>query len=90
MVEFPQTPSRMSPATAAMYTAVIQGTLRHDGDPVLSAHIKSARVRPMRMGGEMLEKSHKGKKIDAAVALSMAIHGALAAEVEEEMTATWA
>ena len=83
MLEFPQTPSRMSPATAAMYTAIVQGNLRHDGDPVLASHVKAARVRPMRMGGEMLEKIHKGKKIDAAVALSMAIHGALGETVEE-------
>jgi phage terminase large subunit-like protein len=85
MVEFPQTPSRMCPATAALYTAVIQGNLRHNGDGVLAAHVKAARVRPMRMGGEMLEKSHKGKKIDAAVAMSMAIHGA----VGEEDTGGW-
>ena len=43
----------------------------------------------MRMGGEMLEKIHKGKKIDAAVALSMAIHGALGAEEGETMGAGW-
>lgn len=85
MVEFPQTPSRMCPATAALYTAVIQGNLRHNGDGVLAAHVKAARVRPMRMGGEMLEKSHKGKKIDAAVAMAMAIHGA----VGEEDTGGW-
>jgi phage terminase large subunit-like protein len=90
MVEFPQTPSRMCPATAGLYTAVIQGNLRHDGDPVLAAHIKSARVRPMRMGGEMLEKSHKGRKIDAAVALCMAIHGAVGAAEDNSTQVIWA
>ena len=38
----------------------------------------------MRMGGEMLEKSHKGKKIDAAVALVMAFGAANALQVERK------
>jgi len=83
MTEFAQTPARMCPATAALYTAVIQGTLRHDGDPLLAAHVKASRARRMRMGGEMLEKGSRGKKIDASVALTMAI-GRLVLDVPEK------
>jgi len=83
MTEFAQTPARMCPATAALYTAVIQGTLRHDGDPLLAAHVKASRARRMRMGGEMLEKGSRGMKIDASVALTMAI-GRLVLDVPEK------
>lgn len=79
MVNMPQTPARMCPATAALFEAVIQGRLRHDGDPVLTSHVKAARVHRQRRGGEMLEKQSRGKKIDAAIALVMAVGEASAA-----------
>lgn len=73
MIKTPQSPARMCPATAALFEAIIQGRFKHDGDPILTAHVKGAKVHRMRRGGEMLEKQHAGKKIDAAIALTMAV-----------------
>lgn len=87
MVKTPQSPARMCPATAALFEAIVQGKLRHDGDPVLTAHVKSAKIHRMRRGGEMLEKQHAGKKIDAAIALTMAVGEASIAM--EEDTGGW-
>ncbi len=89
MVKMPQTPARMCPATAALFEAIIQGRLRHDGDPVLTSHVKSARVHRQRRGGEMLEKQSRGKKIDAAIALVMAVGEASAAMQAEESVILW-
>lgn len=70
VVAYPQTPSRMVPATQRFYEAVVTGALRHDGDPVLGRHVANAVVRPNGQVG----KEHKDsrRKVDAAVAAIMA------------------
>jgi len=79
MEEFPQSPARMAPATAAASELILDvcecgdPRLEHDGDPVLARHIRAAVPRSMRRGGQMLEKSATRRKIDAAVAMLMAI-----------------
>lgn len=85
MEEFPQSPARMCPATAALYEAVVQGRIAHGGDPTLARHIRAVRPRNMRQGGQMLEKVQAGRKIDAAIALVMAVGMMVKAE-EETMT----
>lgn len=83
MVKMPQTPSRMGPATAGVYQAVIQGNLVHDGGKELTAHVKAAKIHHSRRGEDMLEKQRTGKKIDGVVSLTMAVGEALIAEVAE-------
>lgn len=70
VVEFPQGPARMVPATRRFYEAVVTGVMRHDGDPQLARHVGNAVVRP----NGQLSKEHKdsGRKIDLAVAAVMA------------------
>lgn len=73
LYEWPQTDQRMCPATQALYEAVIDRRMAHDGDPVLARHIKAAKVKQTPRGGQRLVKSDTGRKIDAAIALVMAI-----------------
>ncbi len=73
LFEFPQNDTRMVPATQALYEMIIDKQLEHDGDPVLTRHIKAAKVKRVGRGGERLVKSETGRKIDAAIALVMAV-----------------
>jgi phage terminase large subunit-like protein len=70
VVSYPQTPSRMVPATQRFYEAAVTGELRHDGDPILARHVGNAVIRPNGQVG----KEHKDsrRKVDAAVAAIMA------------------
>lgn len=70
VVEYPQSPSRMVPATQRFYEAVTGGTMVHDGDPVLERHVAASIIRPNGQIG----KDHKDspRKVDAAVAAIMA------------------
>jgi len=70
VVEWPSTsPSRMVPACAKFYDAVVSGKLTHDGNPLLARHLSNAVVKTDRLGPRIV-KEHRGspRKIDAAVA----------------------
>jgi hypothetical protein len=54
-MEYPQSPGRMTPATARFYEAVVNGALTHSGDSRLARHIGNAvlsRGRPRRPAGQ--------------------------------------
>lgn len=74
MVEFPQTGSRMIPATERFYEAVMNQAVTHSGNPDLARHIGNAVIRRTTHGGH-LQKDAKGspRKIDLAVAAVMAL-----------------
>jgi phage terminase large subunit-like protein len=78
MVELPQTSARVE-ADQALYDAIIGKTLRHYGDATLDEHIRNA-IAVETPRGYRLAKEKTSKKIDAAVALSMAHHGSLCEE----------
>jgi phage terminase large subunit-like protein len=71
--EFPQSPSRMTPATTALYEAVVNVVLTHDGDARLARHVANA-VLKADSRGTRLVKEHKDsrRRIDLAVAAVMA------------------
>jgi phage terminase large subunit-like protein len=73
VMEFPQSPARMVPATTLFYDAVTQERLTHSGDPRLSRHIENCAVK-IDAQGPRLRKEHKNskRKIDLAVAAVMA------------------
>jgi phage terminase large subunit-like protein len=73
VVEFPQTPSRMVPATAAFYDAVVNQQIKHDGNPSLARHAANATPYYSR-NGLMIRKESKTslKRIDLLVAGLMA------------------
>jgi phage terminase large subunit-like protein len=93
MVEFPQSPSRMVPATQRFYTAVMERTLTHSGDKRLARHLSNCIIRTDSRGSR-LSKDAKGspRKIDLAVAAVMALERAMQ-QPEPEPTAqfySWA
>lgn len=72
VVEHPQSPARMTPATAAFYDAVVNGRLKHDGDPRLARHVMNATPYQTRYGVQVRKGKDSGKKIDLCVATIMA------------------
>lgn len=83
MVEFPQSLERMTPACGQALEAILEGLVVHDGDPDLSAHVTSAVARPNERGFT-LSKGKSKRKIDACVALVIALWRILAPDPEEE------
>jgi len=71
VVEYPQSRTRMIPATERATAAVIEKTLTHSGDARLARHVRNAVRRP---DGQLSKVSkHSGRKIDLAVAMVMAL-----------------
>jgi phage terminase large subunit-like protein len=73
MVEFPQSPQRMMPATSRFYDAVMNQAMTHSGNKDLARHVGNA-VLKTDSRGSRLSKETKGspRKIDLAVASVMA------------------
>ena len=61
--------SRMVPACAQFYDAVVNKKMSHDGNPLLTRHFQNAVVKTDRLGPRIV-KEHRNspRKIDAAVA----------------------
>jgi phage terminase large subunit-like protein len=79
MVEFPQTPTRMVPATARFYEAVLNGGLTHSGDPRLARHMDNATLKVDSRGARLAKDARNSpRKIDLAVAAVMAFDRASA------------
>jgi len=64
---------RMAPATDRMFAAVTAGTLTHDGDERLSAHVAHCVAKSTALGDLVSkDKRNSPRKIDAAVAAIVA------------------
>lgn len=74
VVEFPQSPARMVPATQRFFEGVMNQTITHSGDPRLARHVGNAVTRNTSRG-TMIFKETKGspRKIDLAVASIIAL-----------------
>lgn len=73
MLEFAQSPGRMTPATARFYEAVINQQLTHSGDSRLARHVNNAVLREDPRGARLAkERRDSPRRIDAAVAAVMA------------------
>lgn len=78
VVEFPQSPARMVPATQRFYEAVVNQTLTHSGDPSLARHIENCVLRVDARGARLSKESKSSsRKIDLAVASVMAYERAM-------------
>jgi phage terminase large subunit-like protein len=88
MVEFPQSYARMVPASERLHAAIVEGRLRHPGDPDLDAHVAAAIARPTGRGWR-LDKSDPAQQIDAAVALAMCVERAQAPRPEPVRVLGW-
>lgn len=71
MLGFPTaTGKRMDPAIRAIVEDTRQGNYRHDGHPVVTAHVHAAVKGKNRGGWMILEKEKDSMKIDAAVTMT--------------------
>lgn len=81
VVEFPQSPARMTPATQRFYEAVVNGSLTHSGDPRLARHLGNAILKVDSRGQRIMkETKNSPRKIDLAVAAVMALDRAAATQ----------
>jgi phage terminase large subunit-like protein len=73
VLEYPQSPQRMTPATQRFAEAVLNRQLTHSGNPDLARHVGNATVR-VDSRGTRIQKEHKHstRRIDLAVAAVMA------------------
>lgn len=77
VVTFPQTASRMTPATTRFFEAVVNRTITQNGDPKLARHIGNASLRVDQRGSRLAkEKRGSTRRIDLAVASVMALERA--------------
>jgi phage terminase large subunit-like protein len=74
VVEFPQSPQRMVPATQRFFEGVMNRGFTQSGDPRLARHVGNAVVRNTSKGF-MIFKETRGspRKIDLAVASIIAL-----------------
>jgi phage terminase large subunit-like protein len=72
MLEFPQNGQRMVPACGHAYEMIVQKRLIHDGQPSLTDHVLSAAQR-ITDNGWRLSKNKSRRKIDACIAMVMAV-----------------
>ncbi len=63
----------MAPAVDAFEASVLNGGLKHDGNPVLAMCVANAKVEMDAAGNRKLDKSATRFRIDGAVAAAMAI-----------------
>ncbi len=74
VVEFPQSPARMVPATQRFYEAVINRGLTHAGDPRLARHLSNCVLKVDQRGSRLAKDARNSpRKIDLAVAAVMAL-----------------
>ena len=86
VVAFPQSDSRMIPASAALHEAVVQGKLTLPDHEELRRHAAHAVARHSRRGWR-LDKSERADNIDGIVALCMALDRATHREPEAALVA---
>ncbi|WP_307795164.1 terminase large subunit domain-containing protein [Actinacidiphila acididurans] len=79
IVEFPQSPQRMVPATQRFYEAVMNRQVAHSGDPRLARHIANCVIKVDNRGSRIAKDArHSPRKIDLAVASVMGLERAMA------------
>ncbi|MEV4096956.1 terminase large subunit domain-containing protein [Streptosporangium saharense] len=94
IVEFPQSPARMVPATQRMYEAVVNRQVTHSGDQRLARHFDNCTIKTDQRGSRIMKDARNSpRKIDLAIAAVMALWRACAPVEEEkaiEPFAVWA
>jgi phage terminase large subunit-like protein len=71
VVEYPQSPNRMVPATQRLFEAVVNQSITQGGDPHLARHMSNAAVK-IDSRGSRIVKSKFTRKVDAAIATVIA------------------
>ncbi|MBL4918969.1 terminase large subunit [Szabonella alba] len=88
-VEFRQGWVSMAPAVKELERAILSGSLRHGGHPVLRWNFENIQVETDKAGNRMFHKGKSGNKIDGAVATAMAVARAAASEGQFTTSADW-
>lgn len=78
MVEFPQTDTKMVPASQNIFELVKTGAVEHDHSRRLRSHIRSVVPKMKERGWRISRPDGSSKAIDGAVALAMAAYAASA------------
>lgn len=74
VTEFPQTTQRMTPATKAFFSAVVDKQLSQSGDPMLARHIGNAVLKDDARGTRIVKESKQSvRRIDLAVCAVMGL-----------------
>jgi len=71
-VEFLQSSAPMANAYQAFYQAALEGTLTHDGDPILAEHVEATAADKTERGWKV-RKLKSSRHIDATVAAVLAV-----------------
>jgi len=72
MLEYPQSSQRMIPACGNAYDLIMAKKVVHDGSPMFTDQVLSAAQRMTDVGWR-LSKGKSRRKIDAAIAMCMAL-----------------
>jgi phage terminase large subunit-like protein len=73
MVEVPQTDVHMVPASQALFEAIINRQIAHDGDVALKRHIYNTTARARERGWRIDRPEGTRRPNDATVALALAL-----------------
>jgi phage terminase large subunit-like protein len=87
--EFRQGWVSMAPAVKELERAILAGTFRHGGHPVLRWNFENVQVETDKAGNRMFHKGKSGNKIDGAVATAMAVARASAGDERFVTEADW-
>jgi phage terminase large subunit-like protein len=83
MIEFPQSPANLIPASKTLLEVISEGRMAHDGDPVLRSHVTSAATKDNGEGWRF-SKAKSKKRIDALICMVMGIERAVGYDVVDE------
>ncbi len=72
VIQFDQSPQRMTPACGLAFELILARRVVHDGDPELASHVLSA-VKRQQERGFTLSKGKSKRHIDAAITLCMGV-----------------
>jgi phage terminase large subunit-like protein len=84
MINWPQSPERMSPACAQLFDLIVAGELEHPNDPELNEHVYNAVKRPTDRGWTLSKRLSAGP-IDGCIVLVMATAEALTEDDSESV-----
>lgn len=74
MVEFPQSDTRMIPASQDFFEAIMKTEAAHDGNPDFKRHVQNVTADAKPRGWRMSKPHGSKRKIDWAIAAAIALH----------------
>lgn len=86
LIEVPQSLERMTPAIGSTFELIKRGELTHDGDPAVTTQVLNAVARFNERGFTLAKGKSRGR-IDAAVAIALAVDLAIRQEPPSEFQA---